>query len=165
MQNNRFLPFPVLETARLQLNRLRKQDAPGVLALHRFVKDAPAYIARIDASLLRGESVVWAVSFSETGEFIGSVCLRNLSPDGKSAEIGYELLPAYQGCGYMREAVCAVLDYGFSAAGFEKIFADLCADNVRSANLLQKIGFQKERERDVFWGYKPVKMAVYSITP
>lgn len=154
-----FSPFPALETARLSLGRLSQADAPGIFALRsdpdvirytgipRYTDPAQAfeYVARMGRDTDAGKSAVWSVRLRETGEFLGSVCLWNIAWDEGAAEIGYDLLPPRQGKGYMREAANAVLTYGFTRMGLKRVFADLCADNIRSVRLLESCGFARRK--------------------
>jgi len=67
--------------------------------------------------------------------------------DKSEAEIGYELLPGSQGCGYMNEALGCILDYGFQNLGLIKIEAFTHVDNQKSTLLLEKNRFRLEADR------------------
>ena len=58
--------------------------------------------------------------------------------------IGYWLDEAQWGKGYMSEAVCAVLDYGFNKLGLTLISANCYPQNKRSQRVLEKMGFTYE---------------------
>ena len=51
---------------------------------------------------------------------------------------------AQWGKGYMSEAVCAVLDYGFNKLGLTLISANCYPQNKRSQRVLEKMGFTYE---------------------
>lgn len=72
---------------------------------------------------------------------IGTICYWNLNAADKSAEIGYELHPDYQGQGLMQEAISAVLVFGFNDQHFEMITACPKGGNQSSVKLLKKTGF------------------------
>ena len=64
--------------------------------------------------------------------------------------MGYELHLDAWGKGYMNEALQAVLTYGFSNLGLNRVEADIHPDNVGSAKVVERLGFKKEghlRER------------------
>lgn len=62
-----------------------------------------------------------------------------------SAELGYWLGSCYWGSGYMTEAASALCDEGFSKkVGLDIIAAQCGPSNLRSARVLEKIGFKKE---------------------
>ncbi|WP_343565340.1 GNAT family N-acetyltransferase [Sphingobacterium sp.] len=78
----------------------------------------------------------------ERNEFIGTITLWNIDRSINYAEIGYELLPEFQGKGLMSEAVKAMLDYAFNKAGFEVIEAHTHRENTASRRLLERVGFK-----------------------
>jgi RimJ/RimL family protein N-acetyltransferase len=57
-------------------------------------------------------------------------------------DIGYALLPEYEGQGYGTEIAGATLQYAFKTLGLKRILAITLADNERSVKLLNKIGFR-----------------------
>jgi len=149
-------PFPQLATARLRLRRLRASDAPEIYRLraddrvNEFIdrpkainlQDALAYIDKIHNGVEAGDWVYWAILFQEQKKLIGTICLWNVSAAEKKAELGYELMPDYQGQGIMQEAVGAVLDFGFRTLKLRSIEAVSRPANHRSIKLLEKFGFQ-----------------------
>ncbi len=153
-----FLPFPVLTTPRLTLRKLSQTDAEGIFALrsdpnvirytgirqYKTVSEATAYIKRIDRDLERKKSIVWSITLTNGKTFLGSICYWNFSENGCCAEIGYDLLPAYQGKGYMQEALKSVIHYGFHGMKLERITATPCKENKKSVSLLEKSGFRAE---------------------
>jgi RimJ/RimL family protein N-acetyltransferase len=60
------------------------------------------------------------------------------------AEIGFGLVQAMSGQGYMTEACRAVLDYGFADMGLRRIEARCQITNAASARVLEKIGMRRE---------------------
>lgn len=56
-------------------------------------------------------------------------------------DIGYALLPEYEGEGYAFEATQALFEYAESQLGLSKILAFTTPDNERSIHLLEKLGF------------------------
>lgn len=78
-------------------------------------------------------------------DYIGTVSLRDIFPwPGQSATIGYSLDHEYEGRGLMREAVAAVVRFGFEHLNLRRIEACYMPSNVRSERLLQSLGFQVE---------------------
>ena len=64
---------------------------------------------------------------------IGTICFWNESADRKSAELGYELHPEYQGNGYMDEAMKEVIGFAFRS-GFTSLEAYTHKDNLLRPN-------------------------------
>ena len=75
---------------------------------------------------------------------IGTICLFEFADDNFKAEIGYELLPSYQGKGLMQEAVSKVLEFGFQHLGLNSIEAYTHSENQSSTRLLEKFNFTKQ---------------------
>lgn len=153
-----FNPFPDLLTDRLLLRSFQKEDKEAVFAL----RSDPAVAKYLDRPLLRQEAaaldyikkmttgvqnnqwIIWAISLKD-GPMIGSICLWNIVAEEAQAEIGYELLPHFQGRGFMQEAVAAVLAYGFVQMHLQKIGATLDKRNLPSLKLLEKYGFVQDK--------------------
>lgn len=72
------------------------------------------------------------------GEVIGFTSL-NIRTEGY--EIGYGFLDKYQGKGYAKESLAAILDY-MKEIGVKKIFAGTALKNLPSVGLLSSLGFE-----------------------
>lgn len=80
----------------------------------------------------------------ETDELIGTVGLKHISTQHRSAEIGYELLPAFWNRGYMTEALQVLLAYAFEVLQLHTISANIDPGHVASRRVLEKLGFVRE---------------------
>lgn len=60
-------------------------------------------------------------------------------------EIGYLLHPDHWRKGIMKEAINAVVDYGFIVLGLHSIEALLNPENIASSSVLKSTGFIKRR--------------------
>lgn len=76
----------------------------------------------------------------KTGKRVGELCFKGLSSDG-GVEIGYGILPQFQGNGYAAEAVRAVTKWALMQDGVTFISAETESDNIASQKVLQKAGF------------------------
>ncbi|WP_125768142.1 GNAT family N-acetyltransferase [Lapidilactobacillus wuchangensis] len=86
-----------------------------------------------------------------TQQKLGLVELSERTVDPKSdlyatRELGFLLLQSAWGKGYMTEAVTALLDDAFPRLQLREVWAGHYENNQRSANFLQKIGFQYRYE-------------------
>jgi aminoglycoside 6'-N-acetyltransferase len=79
----------------------------------------------------------------DPGTLIGDLALGSID-DGRQAEIGFTLAPAYQGEGYATEAVEALLDHLFTARSKHRVQASCDDRNTSSARLLERVGFRLE---------------------
>ncbi len=166
-----------LRTPRLQLRPLRPADAPALFAIHadpefaRFWSSAPwtelaqaeRLIAQDQLDLAGGEAIRLGIERREDGVLLGSCTLFKIHAMNRRAELGYGLGPAFWSQGYAREAVGALLDFGFADAGqsgqgglgLHRVEADIDPENLGSARLLERLGFRREgllRERWIVSG-------------
>lgn len=85
----------------------------------------------------------FATHTKDDGEFIGW-CMLLPEFDGApgQAELGYRLRKAAWGKGYAVEGSRALIDYGFTELGLERIFAETMAVNTRSRRVMEKAGLR-----------------------
>lgn len=153
--NNIIDSFPYLETENLTLRPLSIEDDNEIYALRSDLNvalylDRPLAVTIADArefinKIISGNNktgIYWVITQKNKTKLIGTICLWNFSADKAKAEIGYELLPAYQGKGIMQEAITAVLKYVFDIMKFDLIEAEVAAGNSKSIRLLEKNGFK-----------------------
>ncbi|HXF60333.1 MAG TPA: GNAT family protein [Caldilineaceae bacterium] len=165
MTDNVFAEFPEIETERLLLREILPEDVDAIfrifaneevtryydLVTYTDPSQAAELIDFFDESFELERAIRWGIERKEDGALIGTcgfVWLRTYR-----GEIGYELHPDYWGQGYMREALDAILDFGFSELGLNRIEALVMVENERSARLLRALGFQEEgvlRQHDFF---------------
>ena len=79
------------------------------------------------------------IHLTATGERIGE-CSMTISKDGRSAEIGYMLLPEYWNHGYGTATANMLVEMAVSS-GIEQVTAATSPDNTASVRILQKSGF------------------------
>ena len=103
--------------------------------------DAREHIEKINSYARNNEAIMWGITLKNDNKLIGSICLWNIEVEKKQAEIGYVLMPAFQGKGIMQEAVNSVIDHGFNVMQLDTITADLEAANTASIKLLERTGF------------------------
>lgn len=78
-----------------------------------------------------------------TGAYAGNIGLHNLSWRHARAELGYWLVEAAEGRGWMRQAVIALEQAAFEA-GFERLEIRCDPQNVRSARVAERLGYRFE---------------------
>lgn len=155
---------PELQTPRLRLRTIRRDDLDAVYALHadrramRYWSFAPWTEPRqaqewFEQRLHQGqteEAWPWGVSLTDAATLIGFVTLFSVQRSQCRAEIGYLLGSPYWGRGYAQEALRAALGYGFDALELERVEADIDPRNTASCRLVERLGFRREgllRER------------------
>lgn len=94
--------------------------------------------------LQSGTGIWWAVRLEDGGGFAGACGFNNWVREHRRAEIGFWLLPAFQGSGLMNESASAILGYGFGVMKLHRVEAIVETGNNKSAALLSKLGFVHE---------------------
>lgn len=147
-----------MKTARLLLRRFTPADAPA-LAAYRSVPEVSRYQSW-EAPVPQEEAERLAVSFAagdprRPGWFQYAVERRDApgligdlgvcrSEDERQAELGFTFAPEFQGHGYATEAVARTVRFLLLEEGLHRVSAACDGRNVRSAKLLERVGFRRE---------------------
>ncbi len=86
----------------------------------------------------------WGLYLKDSGKLIGTCGYHDVNGEALRAEIGYELSRDFWRKGYMKEALEAILDYGFNNMGLNRIQALVVPENEKSIGILKRFGFTKE---------------------
>ncbi|MEH6633128.1 MAG: GNAT family protein [Halopseudomonas aestusnigri] len=78
-----------------------------------------------------------------TGDIVGEMTFHLWFVE-RTWEIGWLILPAYQGRGYASEAARALINLGFGAMGLHRIIATAQPENPASWRVMEKVGMRKE---------------------
>jgi RimJ/RimL family protein N-acetyltransferase len=149
----------VLETDRLILRWMSTEDAPFILELVnepswlrfigdrglRTLDDARDYIRKgpVDMYARHGFGL-YVTERKADGVPIG-ICGLLKRESLEDVDIGFANLPRFWGKGYAYESASAVLSYGRSVLGLNRIVAVTSPGNEPSVRLLEKLGFRFER--------------------
>lgn len=150
--------FPILETERLLLREISKDDADGIFScfssenVTRYygqetlesIEQAQAFVDFFAKSYKEKRGIRWGIEIKGKQGIIGTIGFNAWSIKHKRADIGYEIHPDHWRKGYTLEAVSKVIQYGFDEFGLTRIGAVVFMDNDASNKLLKKVGFQKE---------------------
>ncbi|MBS1531964.1 MAG: GNAT family N-acetyltransferase [Bacteroidetes bacterium] len=148
--------FTSLTTERLFLRELLPEDAEEIFRLRTdasvnaltarqgavTMDDAHDFIRMIQAKAATDEAVFWALTLIGETKLIGTILYWHIDWGNFKAELGYEMLPEYQGRGLMTEALQKVIEFGFEELKFKEITAESNEKNERSIKLLEKSGFE-----------------------
>jgi len=150
--------FPILETERLLLREIIKEDAQsiyncfsnndvtryyGLDTLTSF-EQAEQFVDLFSKNYIEKRGIRWGIEIKDKEGIIGTIGFNAWSPKHKKAEIGFELNPKYWRKGYATEAVSKVISYGFEEFDLTRIGAVVFIENKASNELLRKLGFEKE---------------------
>ena len=101
-----------------------------------------------------------AICLPDADEPIGSCGIRVNEPGSRSAELGYELAPAYWGQGYATEAARAMLSWAFSrrqagGLGLREVHAEVVDGNEASCRVLARLGMTLRGRRARYYWMHP----------
>jgi ribosomal-protein-alanine N-acetyltransferase len=153
--------IPRLETKRLRLRAIQPADAESVFRVFsdpqvtqftdmgRLVdrQQALELISRYTFWFQNDQGVRWGIFLKSTEEMIGVCCFDTYLPHYHSANLGYDIASAFWGQGYATEAVSAICNYAFNhglVSKINRLQAITHSDNMASARVLVKAGFQQE---------------------
>ena len=168
-----------LETNRLRLRPYEAQDAaafftvldqsrarlqvsfPDRLRAVPTLAEAPAQLASFAHDWRTGRFYVFGIWHRESAAYLGDICL--MPQQGGQAEIGYYLAQAAEGQGYAREALGAIIEFGFGPVQAERLLIRCYADNLRAQQVAQVQGFQLIKQEELarpwfrfsFWDSPP----------
>ena len=109
----------------------------------------PIYDRIVDEQAARQGWGIWLMLGAAERALVGDIGFKGSPDDLGTAEIGYSVLPAFQGRGYATEAAHALVAWGFAQPGVRRIVANCRFDNPASIRVLEKIGMrQTGRDRD-----------------
>ncbi|WP_026711473.1 GNAT family protein [Flavobacterium filum] len=174
-----FTPFPILESDRLLLRAVTVDDVNEVMELRgnpetmKFIprplatspEMAMEHIAMITEKIENNTGINWAITLKGNPKLLGVIGHYRIQTENYRSEIGYMLLPDYQGKGIVSEAINLVLDYGFNVLNFHSVEAVVDPENHVSGIVLEKNGFVKEAHflENEYWDGKFWDSVVYSL--
>jgi ribosomal-protein-alanine N-acetyltransferase len=116
-------------------------------ALHGHWADPPRTIAQFRTFLqqVRGDRHLGHFVCTRDGDLVGVININEIVRGRfQSGFLGYYAFEPHAGRGFMREALQKVLRLAFTRYGLHRVEANIQPDNVRSINLVQSLGFQRE---------------------
>lgn len=96
----------------------------------------------------KNNSYAFAAFTRDEGHFVGfaDIQLHSHNENGGCGEIGYFLLQEFWGKGYATELAGAMTDFGFEGLKLHKVCARCNSNNLKSENIMKKLGMAKEGE-------------------
>ncbi len=152
-----------IKTKRLLLRPWREEDFTAFAQLNGDVKVMeyfPSTLSRQESDDL-GKRLsskleeqgwgLWAVSIPDIADFIGFIGLNKVpftAPFTPAVEVGWRLAHKFWGQGYATEGALASLKYGFETLDLEEIVSFTATANMRSRNVMEKIGMHRSSQDD-----------------
>ena len=175
-----FAAFPTLSTPRLTLRQIRTEDAAAVFGLYADAEVTRYYDLDTFTEPLQAEELIerfqrrfdhriglrWGLALNETPDILIGTCGYNIwVQPARRGLVGYDLARNHWRRGLMAKALAAVLKFGFTAMGLNRVEALTFPQNAASRQLLAKLGFKAEgllREYEHF-ADGPQDMAIYGL--
>lgn len=156
------MEYPIIQTTRLILKELTLENEenidehfsdPAVSQFLEIGKNETA--ADIIQFHLRDSGCRWGI-FKNSGEFIGTCGFHCWNKKTNTAEIGYDLSKKSWGRGYMKEALDAIIEFGFSEMKLNSIIAIIDVNNLNSIKFIKKMNFIESKKSNNGNDYKYV---------
>lgn len=140
-------PYELTDAAQfftlLDADRARfRPSFPDRLQAVKVLADAAVALRAFAEDWQSGRFYVFGIWSRNSGAYWGDICLMPQTQG--NAEIGYYLALEAEGHGYAREALAAVVRFGFDAVGCQRLLIRCYADNLRGQAVAQAVGFQPE---------------------
>lgn len=158
-----------IETARLQLRRLESRDLDDLARIYQNPEVMRYRLHRSPASREETQRQLtqmlkhwqqygfgrWAIVEKSTQQFIGHAGLEVVGALDE-IEVNYLLARSHWNQGLATEAATAIVKYGFTALGFDRLVAIAKPENFGSRRVMEKIGMSYEKEISLYgnlWVY------------
>jgi [ribosomal protein S5]-alanine N-acetyltransferase len=102
-------------------------------------------VERVIADYDEPRSLRWALARGDNDKLIGSCGYTRWVRDQGTAELAYDLAPAYWGLGLMSAAVRAAVAWALQAGSFRRVDALVMTTNNPSIAVLERTGFRREK--------------------
>lgn len=154
--------MPQISTPRLQITEFTEGDLAFIMAL----VNSPKWLQYIgnrqvanetDALKYLNESIL--PMYKQTKFGLWKMCLKDHTPIGMCGlisrasldmpDLGFALLPEFEGQGYAFEATKAVLFYAKNVLRMRELAAITLDQNISSKKLLKKLGFKQKKGKKV----------------
>ncbi|GAA0316023.1 GNAT family N-acetyltransferase [Bacillus carboniphilus] len=153
-----FSPFPTLETERLVLRPITKDDAADIFhyasqpevskhvtwEAHQTLEDTYRFIDFALNQYEAGGIAPWVMILKDTNQLIGTIDFVSWNQKHEVAEIGYVCSPDHWGKGYTPEASKELIRLGIEEMGLTRIQARTFTENDNSQRVLMKLGMKYE---------------------
>lgn len=125
----------------LDQNRSRLETSfPDRLRAVPTLAHAAAQLAAFAHDWRSGRFYVFGIWHRDNRAYLGDICL--MPQRGGQAEIGYYLTHEAEGQGYAREALAAVVRFGFGQVRAARLLIRCFADNLRGQAVARALGFE-----------------------
>jgi DNA-3-methyladenine glycosylase II len=173
------MPFPRVETKNLILRRMNYCDINDLFKMRKDAgmneyidvkvdvdtDETKAYIDKMNKGIDDNKWIIWAIEHKLQKRVIGTISIWNIDDKQETGELGYGIIPDFQGKGLMIEALLNVVNYGFSVMKLKTLDAYTEEHNVKSIKLLKRCNFNEINSvfEDGYFTAKVYHMIVYRL--
>ncbi len=174
-----FQEFPSLKTERLYLRKLSMEDAREIQHnrndervmkymdsdRHTTLEFSNNFVAENLSMYTQKKGMFWALIETSTQRYIGDFSFWKIDSKNARAEIGYTLKPQFWGKGLMKEAMVAIINFGFNHLKLHSLEANINPENDNSRGILKSMGFEKEAyfKENYFYNDEFLDSEIYSL--
>lgn len=179
MDLSAFRVFPVLETRRITMRKIKASDAETIFKMrsnsrmNQFVlredmtaiSDAGALVNKVTEAYRNKTGIGWAGVSKDNDQLIGTCGFNRIDNENNRAEIGGEMAVDFWGKHLALEALDAILDYGFTKMKLHSVEARVNPENKSAVYIVEQLGFEREayfRDR-VYFNDEYHDLAVYTL--
>lgn len=149
--------FPVIKTEELVMRKAKPEDIVFYNTLsdpetsryefwepHRTYEDTQKFLSKIFTKYENGKYFDWTIERRKDKIPVGMISFHDIYPLHARADLGFWIVKKYRNMGYATSAAKAMIEYGFSSLGFERIQALCAVENTASIKVLEKAGMKRE---------------------
>ncbi|MBU3143993.1 GNAT family N-acetyltransferase [Clostridium sp. CF012] len=162
--------FPQIETKRLILKEISVKDCNYLFEIFsdeevlkyydieplKTLEEANNLIQLFCRRFKNKKGIRWGIHLKNTDKLIGTCGYQSIDIQSLRTDIGYEMSKEYWGQGLMKEALQAIIGFGFNNMSLNRIQALVEPNNKNSIQLLHRIGFSEEGILSEYEHYKGV---------
>lgn len=173
------LYFPFIRTPRLALRRIQPADAQALFGIYSNpdvmrwygldpmteMGQVEGFMQSFEAVLQAGAGVRWGLERVSDNRLLGTCGFFRWNREWSNCMLSYELAHDCHRQGYMREALCAVLQYGFFDMRLHRVQIEMHQENAASRGLAASLGFCFEgmHRENAFWAGRFHDSHIYSL--
>lgn len=105
-------------------------------------EDTEVFISAVQRSSVPKPDIVYEIWHADS--FAGLIAIKEVDEWNKRAELGYWLIPGFEGNGIMTSCCVAIIDFAFSKLGLNRIQVKVGIGNARSSRIPERLGFKFE---------------------
>lgn len=148
-------------TEEITLSLISESDTQDVFgAINTYRDSLRTWLPFVDGTYSPADTEAFIRFTNEIGEktfvirdrkhiFVGLIGLKGIDNVNRKAEIGYWLIPDFEGKGIMSDAIRTLIKYAFEEQDLNRLVIRVAVGNDRSRHIPERLGFEEEGiERD-----------------